>query len=392
MIILLSAGGARPSCGRVASPKFDVFNNLSDAMVEEAIAGLPSRNYQVGEVLLEERQPNNRIFLIEGGEVDVWKGEPNTANGVKLVTLKAGNCFGEMSAINGAAATANIVAATPAKVRTMSLEDLAEDGPVQKQVTLNLARMLVERLSNATETLKTKHEAELKAMKVVASASSFLTRILTALSFYLFAMPLILFIKPLIPSDSLISFFFIAAFLWVVLDFMKRSQIKPEYFHMRREGWPRQVLMGVVWALPFMAGFLAVKMWLAHANPDTMSVFEPMRALSGRTNPSLIMWGGFALTYAALSFAQEFIRCAVQGTLDMIAIPSTATSHWKSILVSDVVFASIHMHLGSSFAFLAFIAGLVFGYQFWRAKSYLTVAVSHSLFGVWAIFIVGVPR
>jgi CRP-like cAMP-binding protein len=376
----------------VASPKFDVFNNLPDAMVDKTIAALPSRTYQAGEVLLKEKQANNRIFLIESGELDVWKGEPNTPGGVKLVTLKEGNCFGEMSAINGAAATANILAATPATVRSMSLDDLPEGGPVQKQVTLNLARMLVGRLSNATENLKTKHESEMNALKVVASASSFLTRILTALSFYMFAMPLILFIKPLIPSDSLISFFFIVAFLWVVLDFMKRSQIKREFFHMGLENWPRQVLMGVVWALPFMAGFLAVKMWLAHANPETIKLFEPMRALSGRTDPSILMWGGFALTYAALSFAQEFIRCAVQGTLDMIAIPPTAKSHWKSILVSDVVFASIHMHLGSTFAFLAFIAGLVFGYQFWRAKSYLTVAVSHSVFGVWAIFIVGVPR
>ena len=83
-------------------------------MVEDTIAGLPSQTYQTGEVLLKEKEANNRIFLIETGELDVWKGVPNTANSVKLVTLKAGSCFGEMSAINGAAATANIVAATTA--------------------------------------------------------------------------------------------------------------------------------------------------------------------------------------------------------------------------------------------------------------------------------------
>ncbi|MBI5768913.1 MAG: cyclic nucleotide-binding domain-containing protein [Verrucomicrobia bacterium] len=377
---------------RVSTHRFEVFRHLSDEAADRVIARLPSQSFQAGEVLLRENQSNDRVYLIESGDLDIWKGEPNSAKGVKIMTLKAGSCFGEMSAINGAATTATVVAAAPAVVRSLRLDELPEGGPEQKQVTLNLARMLVERLTSATTSIKAKHEAEMAALKVVASASSFLTRILTALSFYMFAMPLILFIKPLLPSDSLISFFFIVAFLWVVLDFMKQTQIPQEHFHMTMKGWLRQVLTGVLWALPFMVGFLVVKFWLAHAHPETIKVFEPMRALASRPNPNYLLWTGFALTYAGLSFAQEFIRCAVQGTLDMIEVKPTIKTHWKSILVSDVVFASIHMHLGSMFALLAFIAGFVFGFMFWRARSYLAVATAHALFGVWAIFVIGVPR
>ena len=361
-------------------------------MVEEAIIGLPSRTYQPGEVLLSEKQANNRIFLIEGGELDVWKGEPNSANAVKLVTLKEGNCFGEMSAINGAAATANIVAATPATVRSMSLDDLPEDGPVQKQVTLNLARMLVGRLSSATETLKTKHEAELDAMKVVASASAFLTRILTALSCYMFSMPLIAFVTPLVPSINLISFLIILVFLWVVIDFMQKAELKDGFYHIRWTGWPRQAMTGVLWAAPFMVLFLLVKIWLVGRSSGEMQVFEPMLEFIDRPETGFAYWAAIAAAYAVLCFAQEYIRCAVQGTLNMISISATTKTHWKSILVSDVVFASLHMYLGGKFAFLAFLAGFAFGFMFWRAKSYLAVATAHTLFGVWAIFIVGIPR
>jgi len=373
------------------APKFDVFRNLSDEAVSDLMTKLPVQAYHRAEVVLQENQPNNCVFLVEEGELEVWKGVPNQPQSVKLATFQPGSCFGEMSAINGTPATAYIIVKTEAKLRRLDLEALPADGVVQKQVTLNLARTLVDRLSHATTSLRVKHEAELAAMKVVASASSFLTRILTALSFYMFAMPVILFVKPLIPSDSLISFFFIVAFLWVVLDFMKRSQINQDYFHMSLDGWPRQVAIGALWALPFMVAFMIGKIVYVRGHPDAIKVFEPMRALSEQADSNYVMWAGFALAYAALSFAQEFIRCAVQGTLDMIAIPASAKTHWKSILVSDVVFASIHMHLGSMFAFLAFIAGLVFGYMFWRAKSYLAVAVAHSLFGVWAIFVIGIP-
>ena len=80
-------------------------------MVEEILAALPSRTDQTGKVLLKDKQVSNRIFLIEGGERNVGNGEPNSANGMKRVTLKAGNGFGERAAIKGAAATANIGAA-----------------------------------------------------------------------------------------------------------------------------------------------------------------------------------------------------------------------------------------------------------------------------------------
>lgn len=372
-------------------PQFEVFRNLSEEAVEKLILTLPSRSFAPGDVLLRENDANKWVYLVESGELEAWKGEPKTAGGVKLATLKPGSCFGEMSALNGEAATANIVAATPATVRTMSLDDLRADSAVQTQVTLNLARTLVNRLSNTNSSLKTKHESELAAMKLVASASAFLTRILTTMSFYMFAMPLIAFIIPLLPTSSLISFFLILMFLWVVTDFMKRAHIKHEHFHVYMHGWPRQVLTGVIWALPFMGVFLAVKIWLAYKHPDTIRVFEPMRGLAAHAKPNYFMWLAFALGYAALSFVQEYIRCIVQATLDMIAIPPTNGSHWKSILVADVCFSSLHMHMGSTFAFLSFIAGLIFGFMFWRVKSYLAVGTAHSAFGVWAIFVIGIP-
>jgi membrane protease YdiL (CAAX protease family) len=82
----------------------------------------------------------------------------------------------------------------------------------------------------------------------------------------------------------------------------------------------------------------------------------------------------------------------VQGTLDMVNPKQTAGKHWVSIFVADVVFTSMHMHLGGLFAVQAFVAGMFFGYAFWRERSYLAVAVAHATVGVWAVFVVGVPK
>ncbi len=375
------------------APKFEVFRDLPDTTVAEIIALLPSRSYQAGEVLLRENEPNTRVFLVERGELEVWKGEPHTPQGVRLTTLLAGHCFGEMSAINGAPVTACIVAATPVTVRSMGLAEVPGEYTPREQVTLNLARTLVVRLSKATETLQAKHEAEIKAMKVVASASAFLTRILTALSFYMFSLPGIVLLTPLLPTNSLVSFFFIAAFSWLVVNYMKgRGEIVREHFCMTFERWPRQVWRGLLWALPLMGVYVVIKLLIMRAHPGAYQFWNPVAAFPRGRPPGLALWATFASVYAILSFAQEFIRCAVQGTLDMVNPKQTAGKHWVSIFVADVVFTSMHMHLGGLFAVQAFVAGMFFGYAFWRERSYLAVAVAHATVGVWAVFVVGVPK
>lgn len=374
-------------------PQFDVFRGLPDALIEPLVAKLPARSFGAGDVVLRENQENAQVYLIESGELTVWKGEPRTGNSVQLTTLTAGSCFGEMSAINGARATAWIVAATPATVRLLALENLPADGAVQKQVTLNLARTLVDRLTGATDSLKQKHESEVKALKVVASASAFLTRVLTALSFYMFSMPLVAYLTPLLPTNSLVSFFFITAFSWLVLDYMKgRADVVREHFHMTTERWGRQVWRGFLWAVPLMAVFVVIKVTIMLTHSGQYLFWDPTAAFPKGRPPGLWLWATFAAVYAILSFAQEFIRCAVQGTLDMVNPQETARKHWLSIFVADVVFTSMHMHLSGMFAVQAFIGGLFFGFVFWKERSYLAVAVAHSTVGVWAVFVVGVPK
>ncbi len=372
---------------------FQIFQGIPLPVQTNLLAHLPTRVFAKDAVLLREGEANDQVFLLGSGSLAIWKGVPNTPQGVCVATLQAGDCFGEMSAINSSPSSATVVATAEAQVFLLRLGNLPDAGGLREQVTLNLARTLVDRLSNANVSIREKHERELNAMKLIASASAFLTRILTALSFYMFSLPGIALLTPLLPSNSLVSFFFIAAFSWLVVDYMRgRPEVRVNWFHMQLAGWPKQVLTGFLWAIPLMLVFAVIKFTAVSSHPDKYAFFEPMRALGRMGNPDYVLWAGFALVYALLSFAQEFIRCAVQGTLEMISRNTNNGGYWKAIFVSDVVFASIHMHLGAWFALQAFIAGFYFGYQFWKVRSYLAVAVSHSVVGVWAVFVVGVPR
>jgi CRP-like cAMP-binding protein len=377
----------------VSDFNFSVFAGAPPGLVANTLRGLPSREFAAGDTLLGENEPNDRVFLIQSGEVEVWKGEPHQPQSVRVAQLNAGDCFGEMSAINEAPSSANIVAKSPTTVRVMGLADLPTEGGIKEQVTLNLARTLVRRLSAANGDIQEKHRREMKALQLVASSSAFITRMLTVLTLYMFSLPFVAMLIPLIPAENLISFLFIVVFGWVVLNFMyAQPQVRTESWFMTLQNWPRQVARSFVWAIPPILVFTGLKLLIMHARPGVFAFFEPTSALGPGQPMNFPMWVVFAVIYMVLCFAQEFIRCAVQGTLALILTAASAGGPWKAILLSDVVFMAVHLHLGPAFAAHAFLGGLFFGYEFYKERSFLTVAMSHSIVGVFVVFVVGIPR
>ncbi|MBI5690270.1 MAG: cyclic nucleotide-binding domain-containing protein [Verrucomicrobia bacterium] len=375
----------------MADPRFELFHGLSPEVTSRLTHALVARQFAAGEVLIRENQPNDRLFLVETGSLAVWKGEPGSPRGVCLATLEPGACFGEMSALNAAPASATVLASAPATVRELNLRDLPAEGPVRETVALNLARTLVARLSQATVSLQAKHAAQLEAMRLLVSASSFLTRMMIALAFYMFALPLVSSVRPLLSSDTVISSFFVVAFFGVSWNFLRRSQLDPAEFGMTLRDWPRQLGRSFAWSSPFLVGFFLLKCLLAWWRPEEIRVFEPMRLLNSMGQTSFSQWVFFSVVYVSLCFAQEFIRCAVQGSLAIFYRASGRPARWRSILVANVVFASLHVHLGNSFALLAFVPGLFWGWLYARENSFLAVAFSHGLIGLWIVCVVGVP-
>jgi len=369
---------------------FPIFSGVPADAAANTLRALPARNFAPGETLLREDQPNGRVFLVEEGELEVWKGDPKQPQGVCVARLKSGECFGEMSAINSAPSSATVVAGSPVRVRVMALEDLPQQGNIKEQVTLNLARILVRRLSSANGEIQTKHQSELKAMQRVTAASAFVSRMLTVLSLYMFSLPFVAMLIPLLPTETLVSFFFIVVFVWVVVNFMQaQPQVRVDSWFMTFKDWPRQLWRALPWTVPPILVFVAIKLSVMHTRPD-VRFFDPMSAIGPNLPMDFPMWAGFAAGYTALCFAQEFIRCAVQGTIALIN--GAASGPWKPILLADVVFMSVHLHLGPAFAAQAFLGGLFFGYEFHKERSYLSVAITHSLVGLFAVFIAGIPR
>lgn len=101
-------------------------------------------------------------------------------------------------------------------------------------------------------------------------------------------------------------------------------------------------------------------------------------------------WLVFVGVYFVLSFAQELVRCAIQGSLALDYRASGQPDRWRSVLVANLLFAATHVHLGLLFPLVASVPGLFWGWMYRRERSFLGLGFSHALVGSWAFFALGI--
>lgn len=350
------------------------------------MAGLPRRNFAAGDIVIREGDANENVLLIVAGRVTVYRGAGALRFAVS--TLAAGDCFGEVSALSGRQASATLEADEAVVVAILDLRILTPEA--RGLVSANLARILAERLAHATDVMQRKHEERAAAMHLQLESSVYAAKMLLGLSTYTLLMPVSTLLKPYVPIESLISSFFIVLFFGLAWTFVTRVSNGFAEYGMAAANWPRALGRGVWLTLPLLAGATGAKAIYVGLNPGR-TLFEPLLLLNEVPGAGPAHWAAFALAYIGLSFAQEFIRCATQGSLATYLRAGGVRDGWKSIAISSVVFAAVHVHVSGRFALLALGAGLLWGWMYQRERSYWTVAASHSVTGLWVLFALGVP-
>ena len=377
-----------------AEPAFRLFLGLDPEPVHRFLERQPQDHYTPGQLIVREGTRNDVLHLLEHGEVTIWRSYDHAKDRVALAKLGAGDTFGEMSVLTGEPVGATLVADAPTRVRRFTLDDLP--GDLREPVYRNLARTVVGRLSESNDAVLDRHRERIRTMETQLSISIFLTKTLVGLALYIFLLPLVQVVKPYLPSDSFISFFFILTYLLISVLIVRQSALPPRDYGVTMEGWAQAVWRGFILTVPVMLLVLAAKYALVVSSGGAYALFEPWRAVdstggSTQADGRGMLWAGLMITYLVLSFAQEFIRCAIQGSLSIFYRLTGVNDAWKSILVANVVFAALHTHLSSFFALIVFIPGLYWGWIYKREHSFIAVAVSHCLLGTWGLFIVGFP-
>jgi CRP/FNR family transcriptional regulator, cyclic AMP receptor protein len=371
---------------------YSVFADIDDSTTEDVIGQLPVIQVAAGDVVIREGEENHKVYLIESGQLGVWKGEPGKLGALRVATLRADDCFGEMSALAGGQVSATLTAETPAVLRTLALSNIADD-KLRREIVLNVSKILIQRLGGANDLSLKEHNEKIQTLQLQVATSSLLTKSLMLLSAYIFIFAISIPLNKHLPSPSIVSSFLILMFFFVILHFLLSSGIPLAVYGMTLENWRWWLYQAVVYSIPFAAVFVIIKLTFSAIYPATFHLFEPDRMEKLVGTDSVSIYAAVGISYALLTFAQEFIRCTVQRSLHLFSVASEDRKDkgLQAMLVANVVFASLHVHLGPLFALGAFIGGLFWGWMYLRTNSYLATAFSHAMVGSTIVFVFGVP-
>lgn len=128
-----------------------LFNELSPESLAKLGACLKTAEFPPGEVIVREGAPGVSMYIIRSGHVEIRKKDPATGIDFLVAQLSEGAAVGEMSLLTGKPRSATVTTVQPTVVFVLTRADFRNLLTQHPEISLGLARILAERLEDATK-------------------------------------------------------------------------------------------------------------------------------------------------------------------------------------------------------------------------------------------------
>lgn len=362
------------------------FPPLPPEIMRTLSSAAEKKQFAPGDYLIKEHEKGKSFFIIESGQVEIFKGE------LPVGVIHDGDILGE-SALNGGLSNASAKALEPVAAFEISVEKLEKK--LSKEQLLEIKNAIFERLLDklskvnklASFMIRTHFEDEKTRMMM----SRFIVFVLILVFLYVFAIQSVTILKLTVVSSSVISVPILLVCCLAMFRMMKRSHYPLKAYGFTLQNWRKDLLESILWTLPVLVALVICKWILISTIPSFSSVtlFDISPALNeGAGDVSRPVAALLVLSYTLFVPVQEIIyRGAMQSSLQRFLYGKNKIL--PAILVSNIPFSMIHFHLSLILVITTYILGIFWGYMFARQKSLLGVSVSHFLVGLFAFFILG---
>src|SRR5215471_4696055 len=128
-----------------------LFAELSSDSLAKLVSCLKTAEFPPGEVIVREGAPGVSMYIIKAGIVEIRKKDPATGIDFLVAQLSEGAAVGEMSLLTGKPRSATVTTVQPTVVFTLTRADFRNLLTQHPEISLGLARILAERLEDATK-------------------------------------------------------------------------------------------------------------------------------------------------------------------------------------------------------------------------------------------------
>jgi type IV pilus assembly protein PilB len=128
-----------------------LFAELSPESLSKLGTCLKTAEFPPSEVIVREGAPGVSMYIVKSGLVEVRKKDPATGIDFLVAQLTEGAAVGEMSLLTGKPRSATVTTVQPTVVFTLTRADFRNLLTQHPEISLGLARILAERLEDATK-------------------------------------------------------------------------------------------------------------------------------------------------------------------------------------------------------------------------------------------------
>jgi membrane protease YdiL (CAAX protease family) len=366
-------------------------HDLSPRAREALRDALRPVRFAAGERLMGFQEPADHLLFLTEGEVRVHRPDGPDGVEVELGRLGPERALGELAFISRAARTATIEALVPCGGWRLDYDDL--DALIQAEPTArSIYRLIAEHAVAATSR---GDEGRVQDAVELSLAAKLLVTVIAIQSGTLLATGVMTELMSQVSSSTIMLVGYLLFITGIGVVYWREVKLPRTAFGVTLRGWRpalREALAAsaVVMAATVLFKWIMISSDPAYAEVPLFDIFD-VTGDHGRTNAEQLQVLAFSVVAYTLAggFQELYARGMLQGQLARFFRPRTS-SPWPAILVSNLLFASIHISWSLSLTAMSFFGGLLWGWLYSRRPTLLGVTVSHVLLGIWAGRIVNV--
>lgn len=344
------------------------------------------RGYRDGEFIVREGETADALFIVIRGRVSIVRHTDDDEL-QEVHSMGPGELFGELGLYMDRVRSASVRADGNAELLRLPYSALgtqdAASSSLMGRISPKLHRNLSELLAARFNALSDENVALLRAR---VQMGQFFVSILCFLSLYALGLSAMHTYEEqlggLVPMISLLLLVLCA--LGSMIHIWS-SGLTLAQFGVNATGWRKALGESLAISAAIMGGLTLVKWALIRWHPAFHDV--PLIGFAARLESyGPVMLAALTASYALFSPVQEFLARGILQTSLEEFLTFRGKTVW-AVIISNVLFSAIHLHVSYKLAGLALVSGLLWGWMYARHRTLLGVCVSHVLIGLYAIYV-----
>jgi CRP-like cAMP-binding protein len=351
---------------------------VSDGYLDAFQSHVEAVSYTAGNIIFRKGEDSDFALLIAAGEVEVYEEDAGTV----LAVAGEGALVGELGMISGDPRSASARALTPVRGWKIDRSDYGEFLSDRPELATLFFRKIYAQLSASYGKLRQQFVALEDADRRYHALAFMFVTIVLMVNVYALVNGLILGGLRETHQEQMIFWTSRAMELWggfILWGLTVRCGLTRHDMGIRMGNLWRSIAVGLLISIPALAA-------MAYFRGRLYPELEGTPLL----DPQLISLSVY--TYILIAALQEWICRGVFLTSIASLMPGK-TRPMAAIVISSLVFSTLHLHYSSSLAVVALLTGIVWGWLFLKYRNLAGPIISHfilgnaaTLMGLWAIW------